>query len=240
MKTTLYKASTRGHADHGWLDTYHTFSFANYYDPTRIHFGALRVINDDIVEGGEGFGKHPHDNMEIISIPLYGALEHGDSMGNKGVIKAGDVQVMSAGTGVIHSEFNADAKDPVNFFQIWVFPNKKNVQPRYQQMTLDYLHHRNELQQVVSPDPDDAGLWIHQDAWFSIGQYDKDKEEKYTIKKKGNGVWIMVIEGEFTVAGQKLHRRDGFGISDIDSVDIKADTDNARILVIDVPMTVNA
>ena len=240
MKTVLYKASTRGHKNHGWLDTYHTFSFADYYDPQRIHFGTLRVLNDDVVKGGEGFGRHPHDNMEIISIPLKGALEHGDSMGNKGVIEAGDVQVMSAGTGVMHSEFNADEANPVNFFQIWVFPKKKNVEPRYQQMKLDFLQHKNELRQIVSPNPDDEGLWIHQDAWFSIGSFDKDAGQSYTVKQKGNGVFAMVIEGEFEVAGQKLSRRDGLGIFDTDTLTIKSDKSGSQILIMDIPMTINA
>jgi redox-sensitive bicupin YhaK (pirin superfamily) len=238
MKTTLIRASSRGHAYHGWLDTYHTFSFANYYDPDRIHFGALRVVNDDIVVGGEGFGTHPHDNMEIVSIPLYGDLEHKDSMGHTEVIKAGEVQVMSAGSGITHSEYNANKDRPVNFFQIWVFPDKKNAEPRYHQRAFDFMHDKNKLIQIVGPkdDPENTALWIHQNAWFSIGTFDKGMESDYRIKKKGNGVFAMVVEGEFTVAGQKLHHRDGLGIWDTGNVSITAYSDNARILLMDVPM----
>ncbi|MDR0834805.1 MAG: pirin family protein [Candidatus Symbiothrix sp.] len=236
MKTVLYKANTRGHKNHGWLDTHHTFSFANYYDEERVHFGALRVLNDDIVIGGEGFGTHPHDNMEIISIPLYGDLEHKDSMGNGSVIRSGEVQVMSAGTGITHSEFNGNSDKDVNFFQIWVFPNKENVTPRYDQQKFDFFEQQNQLIQIVSPNPGDAGLWIHQDAWFNTGIFDKGYSFDYTIKEKGHGLWVMVIEGDFDVEGQKLSRRDGMGIWDTDSVKITAQSENARILLIEVPM----
>jgi len=235
MKTILYRSSTRGHKNHGWLDTYHTFSFADYYDPERMHFGALRVINDDIVEGGEGFGTHPHDNMEIISIPLFGDLEHKDSMGHSQVIHSGEVQVMSAGTGVLHSEYNASPNKPVNFFQIWVFPNKENVEPRYEQKKFDF-DNRNRLVQIVSPHNNGNNLWIHQDAWFDIGYFDKDHQVEYKPQKAGNGVWLMVIDGEFTVENEHLYRRDGLGVWDTDKVVIKAETEGARILIIDVPM----
>jgi len=238
MKTILYKANTRGHKNHGWLNTYHTFSFADYYDPQRVNFGALRVINDDTVAGGEGFGTHPHDNMEIISIPLEGDLEHRDSMGNHGIIRAGDVQVMSAGKGVLHSEFNANKDRPVKFFQIWVFSNKEDVEPRYEQMTIDYLDSNNKFEQIVSPKPEDAGLWIHQDAWFNIASVDKGKSLTYNLKKTGDGVFAMVIEGDFTVAGQALSKRDGLGISDADSFELTAESDNARILLMEVPMVI--
>lgn len=238
MKTILYKANTRGHKNHGWLDTYHTFSFADYYDPMRIHFGALRVVNDDTVAGGEGFGTHPHDNMEIVSIPLEGDLEHRDSMGNHGVIKAGDVQVMSAGTGVLHSEYNANRDRPVKFFQIWVFSNKKNVEPRYEQMTMNFLDSKNKFEQIVSPNPDDEGLWVHQDTWFNIASIEKGKTLTYDLKKSGDGVFAMVIEGDFTVAGKELSRRDGLGISETDSFEVKAESDNARILLMEVPMVI--
>lgn len=238
MKTILYKAATRGRANHGWLDTHHTFSFANYYNPDRIHFGALRVINDDIIAGGEGFGTHPHDNMEIVTIPLYGDLEHKDSMGHTEVIRAGEVQVMSAGSGITHSEYNANRDKPVSLFQIWVFPDAKDVNPRYDQKAFNFTEHKNGLQQIVRPQSDTVseGLWIHQSAWFSTGNFDKDSEIEYNVKKQGNGVFAMVIDGEFTVAGQKLHSRDALGLSEIDRIDITADTDNARILLIDVPM----
>ncbi|WP_108821730.1 pirin family protein [Dysgonomonas sp. Marseille-P4361] len=238
MNTTLFRASSRGHANHGWLDSRHTFSFANYYNPDRINFGALRVVNDDIVAGGEGFGTHPHDNMEIVSIPLYGDLEHKDSMGHTEVIRSGEVQVMSAGTGITHSEYNANKEKPVSFFQIWVFPNERNVTPRYDQRKFDFLEKKNQLVQLVGPkdDKENTGMWMHQDAWFSMGTYDKGVEFEYKPKKAGNGVFAMVVEGEFTVAGQKLNHRDALGVSDTDVVKLTADTDNARILLIDVPM----
>ncbi|MDR2835247.1 MAG: pirin family protein [Bacteroidales bacterium] len=236
MKTILYKAETRGHANHGWLDTYHTFSFARYYNPERIQFGALRVVNDDILAGGEGFGTHPHDNMEIVSIPLYGALEHKDSIGNGSVILSGEVQVMSAGTGVSHSEFNANTSDTVNFFQIWILPNKNGVKPRYEQQKFDFDNTKNQLIQIVSPDPKDDGLWFYQNAWFNIGSFDRDYSFDYQIKEENNGLFAMVIEGEFEVNGQKLSKRDALGIWETPSVNIIAKSENARILLIDVPM----
>lgn len=235
MKNVLYRASTRGHRDHGWLDTYHTFSFANYFDRDRMHFGELRVINDDIVQPGEGFGTHPHENMEIISIPLYGALEHKDSMGHTQVIRPGEIQVMSAGTGITHSEYNHSQEAPVNFFQIWVFPNKDNLTPRYDQRAYDFSK-KNQLVQIVSPNKEDDNLWIHQNAWFNMGTFDKDHTVEYDIKRKGNGVWAMVVDGEFTIGGQKLYHRDGLGLWNTDKIEITADTDNARILLIDVPV----
>lgn len=183
----LHKANTRGYADHGWLKSRHTFSFANYHNPERMHFGVLRVLNDDIVDAGRGFGTHPHDNMEIISIPLEGDLEHKDSMGNTTVIKNGDVQVMSAGTGVFHSEFNKNQDKLVKFLQIWVYPNKRNVTPRYGQISLDIAARKNKFQQILSPDPNDEGVWIHQDAWFHMGNFDQGISSSYTLKKKGNG-----------------------------------------------------
>lgn len=239
MKTILYRSSSRGHANHGWLDSRHTFSFANYYNPDRIHFGALRVVNDDIVKGGEGFGTHPHDNMEIISIPLYGDLEHKDSMGHTEVIKTGEVQVMSAGSGITHSEYNANEDKPVNFFQIWVFPDTKNVKPRYDQKAFDFIHNKNRLVQIVEPyngKNDASSLWIHQDAWFSIGTFDKGNSLEYELKKQGNGLFAMVVEGEFLVGDETLHYRDAIGLSDIDKIQITANTDNACILLIEVPM----
>ncbi len=236
MKNVLYRASTRGHCDHGWLDTYHTFSFANYFDKDRMHFGELRVINDDIVRPGEGFGTHPHENMEIISIPLYGALAHKDSMGHARVIRSGEIQVMSAGTGITHSEYNHSDKDPVNFFQIWVFPDEDNLTPRYDQRAFDFSK-KNKLVQIVSPDKEDDNLWIHQRAWFNMGTFDKGHAVEYDVKRKGNGVWAMVIEGEFSIGGQKLYRRDGSGLWDTDKMELTANTDNARILLIDVPVT---
>jgi quercetin 2,3-dioxygenase len=236
--TVLHKAATRGHANHGWLNSYHTFSFANYYNPERIHFGALRVLNDDTVTGGMGFGTHPHDNMEIISIPLEGDLEHKDSMGNTAVIRKGDVQVMSAGTGIYHSEYNKNKGEAVKFLQIWVYPNKKNVQPRYGQVTLNEADRHNTLQTIVSPHASDAGVWIHQDAWFSMGKLDKDTTVTYSLKKEGNGVYVFVLNGDVIVNGQVLNTRDGFGIWDVQTLDIRANS-SAELLLMEVPMQIN-
>ncbi len=236
MKTVLYKANTRGNANHGWLVSQHTFSFANYYNPERMNFGLLRVVNDDIVAGGQGFGTHPHEDMEIISIPTSGALEHKDSMGNKHIIQSGEVQVMSAGTGITHSEYNANENNEVKFFQIWVYPREKGVKPRYGQKEFDYDANRNDLTLVVSPDEAEGSLWVHQDVWFSVGNFDEDKSVNYVVKKKGNGVFAMVIEGSFQVGDFKLEKRDALGITEVDSIDIKALSKDARILLIDVPM----
>ncbi len=233
----LHKANTRGNANHGWLQSYHTFSFANYYNPERMNFGMLRVLNDDTVAAGMGFGKHPHQNMEIISIPLEGDLEHQDSMGNKTVIKNGDIQVMSAGTGVQHSEYNKNQDKEVKFLQIWVIPNKQNVTPRYDQITLNPEERHNKLQQILSPKADDAGVWIHQDAWFHLGKFDKDIATEYNFKKEGNGLYIFVLNGDVTVNRQALNKRDGFGIWNTDKVSIKADSE-AEFLLMEVPMTV--
>ena len=232
----IHKAATRGHADHGWLRTNHTFSFADYYNPERIHFGALRVLNDDYIAGGMGFGTHPHDNMEIITIPLEGDLEHKDSMGNGTVIKHGDVQVMSAGTGITHSEYNHNKTKPVQLLQIWVFPNKRNVTPRYDQITLDVNQRHNKLQQILSPNSDDEGVWIHQDAWFHIGRFDQNFETTYTWKKQGNGVYVFVIKGDITVNGTALNERDGSGIWNTDAITIQANSANAELLIMEVPM----
>jgi redox-sensitive bicupin YhaK (pirin superfamily) len=235
MKTTLHRAETRGHANHGWLDSHHTFSFAGYYDPERVHFGLLRVLNDDIVKGGNGFGQHPHDNMEIISIPLKGALEHGDNTGGRGIIRSGEVQIMSAGAGISHSERNASKDEDVNFLQIWVFPKERNINPRYDQKLFAKEERENKFQTVISPEKNDKTLWINQDAWFSLGSLSKGFNGQYTVHKTGNGVYVFVIDGEATVDGQKLNKRDGLGVSDIDKITITADN-NAELLLIDVPM----
>lgn len=237
-KTILHKANTRGHADHGWLNSYHTFSFANYYNPERIHFGALRVLNDDTVAGGKGFGKHPHDNMEIISIPLEGDLEHTDSMGNKTVIRNGDIQAMSAGTGVAHSEYNANADKEVKFLQIWLFPDRKNIQPVYSQVTLQAADRKNKLQQIVSPRSNGSdGVTVQQNAWFSLGDLEQGKQLSYDIKRKENGIYVFVLKGEVTIEDQKLDTRDGFGIWETDTISITAGT-HAEILLMDVPMDI--
>ncbi len=235
--TVLHKANTRGDANHGWLHSKHSFSFANYYNPERMHFGVLRVLNDDIVAPGMGFGMHPHDNMEIISIPLDGDLEHKDSMGNTAVIKKGDIQVMSAGTGIHHSEYNKNKDKAVKFLQIWVFPNKKNVSPRYDQITLNEGDRHNKLQQVLSPNADDAGVWIHQNAWFHLGKFDKGVAQEYQLKAKGNGIYLFNLNDDVEVNGQLLNDRDGYGVWDTDKVEIKALT-NAEFLLMEVPMSV--
>ncbi|NMA75072.1 MAG: pirin family protein [Bacteroidales bacterium] len=236
MKSIFYKADTRGYANHGWLKTKHTFSFANYFNRDRMHFGLLRVVNDDKVEAGMGFGTHPHENMEIVSIPLKGDLEHMDSMGNKHVIRSGEIQVMSAGTGVTHSEYNANDDRPVEFFQIWVYPREKELKPRYGQTEFDFEKKKNDFTLIVSPDGAEDSLWLYQDVWFSIGLFDKDINTKYNLNKKENGAFIMSIEGEFEVNGTKLERRDAIGLWKTDSVEIKSLSENAKLLIIDVPM----
>ena len=235
MKTVLHKANSRGHANHGWLDSHHTFSFANYRNPERMHFGVLRVLNDDVVSPGRGFNTHPHDNMEIISIPLEGDLEHKDSMGNVAVIKQGDVQVMSAGTGIYHSEFNKNQDQPVKFLQIWLFPNKRNVTPRYDQITLDHGNLNNQLFQVLSPHANDAGVWIHQNAWFHMGNFDVGFETTYQLKDPQNGIYAFVLDGNVIIEEQALNKRDGFGIWGTDQIQIKAES-QAKVLLMEVPM----
>ncbi len=235
-KTVLHRSVTRGQANHGWLQARHTFSFANYYDPNRMNFGVLRVLNDDQVAEGRGFGTHPHDNMEIITIPLEGDLEHKDSMGNSSVIRYGDVQVMSAGTGIQHSEFNPNKDKPLKLLQIWVFPNKRNVSPRYDQITLNMNERHNKLQQILSPSPEDEGVWIHQDAWFHLGKFDKDFTAEYEIKKNGNGVYAFVIRGAVKIEGELLKERDGLGIWETDSLSIQSVQEGTEILLMEVPM----
>ena len=236
MNTILHKADTRGDANHGWLQSKHSFSFANFHNPERMHFGVLRVLNDDIVAPGMGFGTHPHQNMEIISIPMEGDLEHKDSMGNTTVIKSGDIQVLSAGTGITHSEYNKNKDKEVKFLQIWVIPNQESVTPRYDQITLNIDDRHNKFQQVVSPNPDDSGVWIHQDAWFNMTNLDKGKKLSYELNNpKKNGVYVFVLNGDATINNQKLNKRDGFGVWDTTQLDIKADT-NTEILLMEIPM----
>ena len=237
MKKILHRSETRGDANHGWLHSKHTFSFANYYDPQRMNFGVLRVLNDDKVSGGMGFGTHPHQNMEIISIPLSGDLEHQDSMGNTTVIKEGDIQVMSAGTGVQHSEYNKNKDEEVRFLQIWVIPHTQNVEPRYDQITLKKEDRKNKLQQVLSPNKEDAGVWIHQDAWFNMVDLDADKAVTYNFNLASNGLYIFVLEGSVEVADEKLERRDGLGIFDTQSITLKA-SEQASVLLMEVPLHV--
>ena len=235
----FHPSSSRGHADHGWLNAWHSFSFANWHNPERMHFGALRVLNDDTIAAGKGFGTHPHDNMEIITIVTEGALMHTDSMGNEGIIKAGDVQVMSAGTGVRHSEFNPDKEHRTMLFQIWLFPRERGAGPRYDQITLDPADRVNRFQQIVSPDPHDAGTWIGQDAWFQLGKFEGGRTEHYATKRTGNGVYAMVVSGSAVINGQQLNVRDAVGVSEVDVLDITIGPEGAELLLIDVPMEFN-
>ena len=235
MKTVFHSEASRGHANHGWLNAKHSFSFASWQNPERVHFGALRVLNDDIVAPSMGFGKHPHDNMEIITIPLKGALKHQDSMGNSSVIEVGEVQVMSAGTGVQHSEVNAKHDEAINLFQIWIFPNKHNVTPRYDQIRYDEESMRNNFLQFVSPNPDDAGTWIHQGSWIHLSQMEAGTHLTYELKKSGNGVYILNIDGAYEIAEQTLNNRDAIGIWETESVTIHANK-TGRLLLIEVPM----
>ncbi len=235
MKTILHKAATRGYADYGWLNSWHTFSFAGYIDDTRTNFGMLRVLNDDTVAAGMGFGKHGHNNMEIISIPLEGDLQHGDDLGNTTIIKQGDVQIMSAGTGVVHSEKNASREVPVKFLQIWIFPNKQNVTPRYDQKTFSEQEKQNNLAIVVSPMGETEGVNIHQDAWFSLGTLEKGSTLTYNIKKSGNGVYAFLLEGDLLINDIVLNRRDGLGLWETEKLIISADS-KAQLLLMEVPM----
>ena len=235
MKKIFHPANERGHANHGWLNAYHSFSFASWYDESKVHFGLLRVLNDDTIAPGMGFGTHPHDNMEIVTIPLKGVLEHKDSMGNIGQIKPGEIQAMSAGSGVQHSEYNGSKTEETKLFQIWVFPKVKNIAPRYEQIKFNPEDRKNKFQLIVSPEKSDKTMWINQDAFFSLGDFEKGKSVEYSIKHKGNGVYLMVIEGEMEIDGQKLSRRDAIGIYDTDKFSLKANSDS-QILVIDVPM----
>jgi redox-sensitive bicupin YhaK (pirin superfamily) len=235
MNYEYHAASTRGYADHGWLKAKHSFSFASWFNRHRMHFGALRVLNDDIVAPGMGFGKHPHDNMEIITIPLKGSLKHEDSMGFSEVIHAGEVQVMSAGTGIYHSEFNASNTEEINLFQLWIFPNQQEVEPRYQQMAYDIADAKDQFLQLVSPNQADPGLWIHQNAWIHLIDMSANSSQKYALKGPGNGVYLMNIEGKKTLENQALANRDAIGIWNTEHVEIHAQ-EEGRMLLIEVPM----
>jgi len=235
MQQEFHAASTRGFADHGWLKAKHSFSFASWFNRYRMHFGALRVLNDDIVAPGMGFGKHPHDNMEIITIPLKGSLKHEDSMGFSEVVHAGEVQVMSAGTGIYHSEFNASQTEEINLFQLWIFPNQQEVTPRYQQLGYNNLDMKDAFLQLVSPNPDDEGLWIHQSAWIHMIDMSPNTTQTYSLKHPGNGVYLMNIEGEKVIAKQTLGSRDALGVWETNSVEIQA-SEQGRLLLIEVPM----
>ncbi|MCE2685670.1 MAG: pirin family protein [Cryomorphaceae bacterium] len=233
MKTVFHTANSRGHADHGWLNAKHSFSFASWHNPERIHFGMLRVLNDDIVAGGMGFGKHPHDNMEIITIPLAGSIQHEDSMGFSEVIHAGEVQVLSAGTGIYHSEYNPSPDQELNLFQIWIFPKQKQVEPRYAQRK--YELNEDTFTELVGPEESGISTWIHQDAWLSMGAFKAGSSQEYQLKKQGNGIYLMLVEGQIKIGDQLLTQRDAIGISQTNQIQIEIEA-NAKILVIEVPM----
>jgi redox-sensitive bicupin YhaK (pirin superfamily) len=237
MKSILHKAGDRGHANHGWLNAHHSFSFAGYYDPEKTHFGVLRVLNDDIVAAGMGFGMHPHDNMEIITIPLSGKLEHKDSMGNNGLISYGEVQVMSAGTGITHSEFNPSKTEEVKLLQIWLFPKVKNVKPRYDQIQYDLEKINNNWVQIISPNVEDEGSWIHQDAWFHLGNFEKESHCSYELKKEGNGVYIFVIKGSIEIFDFTLEKRDALGVWEVEKIPFKLLADS-QVLIMEIPMNI--
>lgn len=235
MKSILYTANSVGSANHGWLKTHHYFSFADYYNPERIHFGALRVLNDDDVAPSTGFDMHPHENMEIITIPFTGELTHKDSMGNTGVIKSGDIQVMTAGTGVFHSEWNLNKTEPVTLFQIWIYPDARNRLPRYQQLSIRDLEKQNEFFQILSPSKIDSGVWIHQQSWMNLGYFSEEKEFEYKLHSPNNGVFAINIEGNSIIENTTLATRDAIGIWETLSIQIKANK-NSKILLIEVPM----
>lgn len=237
MKTVLHRANSRGEADHGWLNSYHTFSFAGYHHPERMHFGVLRVLNDDTVKGGMGFSTHSHRDMEIISIPLEGDLQHQDNMGNVTRIREGDIQVMSAGTGIEHSEYNANRDREVKFLQIWIFPREKGVEPRYDQVSLRSLQKKNEFYQVLSPDPEDEGVWIHQDAWFHMGDFDAGKKAEYTLKNRENGLYVFLLKGKAEVANTTLEARDGLGIRGTGTVAFEF-PESCSLLLMEIPLKI--
>ena len=235
MKAIFYPAKERGHADHGWLNARHSFSFGQWYNPEKVHFGALRVLNDDIVAAGAGFPTHPHDNMEIVTIPLSGAIAHKDSTGGNGIINAGDVQIMSAGTGVRHSEFNASQTEALNLLQLWVFPKLENIKPRYDQKSYNTADRKNKWQVVVSPDETDGGLWINQDAIFALTDLNEGTTISYKKKFSNNGVYFFVIDGSLKIGDQNLEKKDAVGISETDDIAISSVT-ASRLLAIEIPM----
>lgn len=235
MKKVIHREADRGQANHGWLTARHSFSFGGWYNPDKIQFGALRVLNDDIIAPATGFGEHPHDNMEIITIPLSGSLAHADSMGNGSTINAGKVQVMSAGTGVRHSEKNGSHSEETKLFQIWILPNKKNVEPRYAETAYNSEMMKNNFLQVVSPHPEENETWIHQNAWIHLAEIESGLSIDYQLKDTSNGIYFLVIEGAIEIENETLARRDAIGITEQESIHIKA-TEGAKILAIEVPM----
>ncbi|RDI09815.1 pirin family protein [Flavobacterium sp. AG291] len=240
MRTRLFPKNERGTANHGWLQANFSFSFANYYNPDMVQFGMLRVLNDDTIAAGMGFGTHPHDNMEIITIPLEGGLTHRDSMGNQETVRFGEVQVMSAGTGIQHSEMNASQTEQAKTLQLWIFPDRQNVVPRYDQKGFDLENNRNSLVNIVSPEDKNDGnaLWIHQQAFLHLGVFDTDKTFAYDIKIPDNGIYLFLIEGELEINGQTVKERDAYGAIEFDSIEIKTKS-ASKILIIEVPMKFN-
>jgi len=234
MKKVVDKANTRGYANHGWLKTHHTFSFADYYNPQRIHFGKLRVLNDDWVTPKEGFDMHPHQNMEVVSIPLKGAMRHGDSIQNSEVITPGDLQVMSAGTGILHSEYNESSEDPLEFLQIWVFPREENTKPHYSSFDVRSLLKKNELSMVLSPTAQTPAS-INQDAYFSLGTLDAGIVKEYKLHGKNQGVYVFVLEGEVEIDNTILSKRDGAGFYETDHIILEV-LKNSQVLLMEVPM----
>ena len=234
MEKVVHKSDSRGHANHGWLDTHHSFSFGSWYNPERMRFGLLRVLNDDRVAAGRGFGAHPHENMEIVSIPLKGALRHEDSTGKKAVIRENDVQIMSAGKGITHSEYNDSDEEEVRFLQVWVFPKEKNIDPRYEQKTFPPKDRTNQLQVVVSPEHEEA-IWINQEAYFYLGKFEGGQKLSHRINQSGHGAYLFVIEGSLLVAGEELTTRDAIGIWKTEEINIEVKQD-AELLLIEVPM----
>lgn len=234
MKINLEKANHRGHANHGWLDTYHSFSFANYYNPERMNFGALRVLNDDQILYGYGFDTHPHNNMEVITIPLKGALHHKDSTGKDDVIRWGQIQVMSTGTGIYHSEYNDVDKEPAELLQIWVIPNRKNTPPAYKVYDFGKLMKQNQLTMIIAPDGS-APASILQNAWFSIGKFSQDNSFTYALHGDNMGVYVFVISGIIKIDDLQLDEHDGAGIEQTKQITISV-INNALILLIEVPM----
>ncbi|RYD94108.1 MAG: pirin family protein [Sphingobacteriales bacterium] len=235
MKKVFHAADKRGYNDIGWLKANFSFSFGPFYDADKVHFGALRVLNDDIIGKGRGFGMHPHDNMEIITIVLDGALEHKDSMGNVGIIKAGEVQVMSAGTGITHSEYNPSPDKDTSSLQIWMFPRERNIEPRYDQKSFTDALKLNELATLISPEKDGKALWINQDATFSMGEFEVGKTIQYDIKTPGNGAYIFLLEGAVEIDGATLNKRDALGVYDTSSITIET-VAHSRLLILEVPM----
>ena len=237
MKKILHPAITRGSIDHGWLQANYSFSFGNYFDTNRLQFGALRVLNDDIIAPSMGFGTHPHNNMEIITIPQSGGVKHKDSMGNEGIVAAGDIQVMSAGKGVDHSEVNASTKDSLKLFQIWVLPETQNVMPRYNQKKISEIIVPNQFCTVIKPktEANENELWIHQQAYFSLGDFSKPISTNYSVKKEAHGVYVLVISGTIIVDNETLNDRDAIGIWDTHTIDISIEK-NSKVLLIEVPM----